>query len=92
MVFLPSAGHDMRIWSVDSREEVQPGSKAAAAEDGLFGEAGLSACSVSEEAGVLCEVPSVYDVLRNQFADINRENQRPLRGRVPNDSDSMLTF
>ncbi|CAK9089268.1 unnamed protein product [Durusdinium trenchii] len=40
-------------------EEVQPGSKAAAAEDGLFG-----------------EVPSVYDVLRNQFADINRENQR----------------
>jgi len=40
-------------------EEVQPGSKAAAAEDGLYGEA-----------------PSIYDVLRNQFADINRENKR----------------
>lgn len=40
-------------------EEVKPGSKAAAAEDGLFG-----------------EVPSIYDMLRNQFADINRENKR----------------
>eukprot|EP00438_Fugacium_kawagutii_P027260 Skav214353 [mRNA] locus=scaffold86:473721:476925:+ [translate_table: standard] len=39
-------------------EEVKPGSKAAAAEDGLS------------------QTPSIYDMLRNQFAEINRENKR----------------